>query len=64
VAGGASAGRLQAAFGFWMGVAGEQDFAPVRGRQMDVDHLDGGELLALLDFSGSIGEATVDAYFN
>jgi hypothetical protein len=30
--------------GFWMGVAGEQYLAPVRGRQMDVDHLDGGEL--------------------
>ena len=31
--------------GFWMGVAGEQYLAPVRGRQMDVDHLDGGELV-------------------
>jgi hypothetical protein len=31
-------------FGFGLGVAGEHDLAPVGGRQMDVDHLDGGEL--------------------
>jgi hypothetical protein len=31
-------------FGFGMGVAGEQDLAPIGGRQMDVDHLDSGEL--------------------
>ena len=30
-------------FGFRVGVAGEQDLAPVGGRQMNVDHLDGGE---------------------
>jgi hypothetical protein len=28
-------------FGFRVGVAGEQDLAPVGGRQMNVDHLDG-----------------------
>src|ERR1700676_1645759 len=28
-----------------MGVAGEQDLAPIGGRQMDIDHLDGGELV-------------------
>jgi hypothetical protein len=27
-----------------MGVTGEPDLAPIGGRQMDVDHLDGGEL--------------------
>ena len=31
-------------FGFGVGVAGEQNLAPVGGRQMDIDHLDGGEL--------------------
>ena len=31
--------------GFWMGVASEQDLAPIGGRQMDIDHLDGGELV-------------------
>src|SRR6266849_5659502 len=30
-------------FGFGVGVAGEQDLAPVGGRQMNVDHLDGGK---------------------
>src|SRR6185312_15734938 len=31
-------------FGFGMGVAGEENLAPVGGRQMNIDHLDGGEL--------------------
>ena len=28
-----------------LGVAGQQQFASVSGRQMDIDHLDGGEFL-------------------
>ena len=32
-------------FGFRLGIAGEAEFASVSGRQVDVDHLDGGELL-------------------
>lgn len=31
-------------FRFGVGISGEQDLAPVGGRQMDIDHLDGGEL--------------------
>ena len=31
-------------FGLGLGVAGQHDLAPVGGRQMDVDHLDGCEL--------------------
>ena len=31
--------------GFRLGIAGEAEFASVSGRQVDVDHLDGGELL-------------------
>jgi hypothetical protein len=31
-------------FGFGMGVAGEPDLATVSGRQMHIDHLNGGEL--------------------
>ena len=31
-------------FWFGMGIAREQDLAPVCCRQMDIDHLDGGEL--------------------
>jgi hypothetical protein len=31
-------------FGLGMGVARKPDLAPVGGRQMDIDHLDGGEL--------------------
>ena len=34
----------QAQFGLGFGVAGQHDLAPVGGRQMHVDHLDGGEL--------------------
>ena len=30
--------------GFWMGVTGEQDLASVGGRQMNVYHLEGGEI--------------------
>ena len=32
-------------FGFWFGVAGQQQLAPVGCRQMNIDHLDGGEFL-------------------
>jgi len=31
-------------FGFGVSVTGEPDLAPVGGRQMNIDHLDGGEL--------------------
>ena len=30
--------------GFRLGVAGQHEFAAVRGREMNVDHLDGGKL--------------------
>ena len=36
-----------------MGIAREPDFAPVGGRQMDIDHLDGSELFQ----SASSGQA-------
>ena len=32
-------------FRLGLGVAGQQELAPVGRRQMDIDHLDGGELL-------------------
>ena len=35
----------QLQLGFRLGVAGEAEFASIGGRQVDVDHLDGGELL-------------------
>jgi hypothetical protein len=35
----------QLQLGFRLGVAGEHELASVSGREMDVDHLDGGELL-------------------
>ena len=47
-------------FGLRVGVAGQQDLSPVGGRQMDIDHLDGGELFERAA-SGQPGRQGVEA---